>query len=103
MSEFDFGLPFLSEEKGAPPCSETDPEAFFPQDIEGKITAIYYNEHGAKQVCSTCVYKIDCMIFAIKNGEVGIWGGTTDGQRRNIKRMAKYNKKSIEEIALEQK
>ena len=103
MSEFDFGLPFLSEEKGAPPCSETDPEAFFPQDREGSKTAIYYDERGAKKVCSTCVYKTDCLIFAIKNGEIGIWGGTSDGQRRNLKRQANYQKISIEEIALRHK
>ena len=103
MLEFSFGLPFLSEEKGAPPCSETDPEAFFPQEVEGSKTAIYYDERGAKRICSTCVYKTDCLIFAINNGEIGIWGGTSDGQRRELKRKARITKTSIEEIALRHK
>jgi hypothetical protein len=106
MSEIDlseFILPFLSEEKGMPVCSEIDPELFFPQDVEGNINASYYNERGAKEVCSSCVYKVDCLIFAFKNNEQGIWGGTTDGQRKQIRREMKITGQSIEEIALKHK
>jgi predicted RecB family nuclease len=105
MSEQDspFFLPFLSEEKGMPICSEIDPELFFPQEVEGNINASYYNERGAKQVCSTCVYKVECLIYAFKNNEIGIWGGTTDGQRKQFRREIKVTGKSIEEIALKQK
>ena len=98
-----FVLPFLSEEKGMPICSEIDPELFFPRDVEGNKLASYYNERGAKEVCSTCVYKVDCLIYAFKNGEIGIWGGTTDGQRKHMRRDMKISGRSIEEIALEQK
>ena len=98
-----FVLPFLSEEKGMPICSEIDPELFFPQDVEGNKLASYYNEKGAKEICSTCVYRVDCLIYAFKNGEIGIWGGTTDGQRKHMKRDMKISGLTIEEIALQQK
>jgi hypothetical protein len=106
MSDIDLSqhvLPFLSLEKGMPICSEIDPELFFPQDVEGNINASYYNERGAQEVCSTCVYKVDCLIFAFKNNEQGIWGGTTDGQRKEIRRRIKITGESIEEIASKQK
>jgi hypothetical protein len=106
MSETDlsqFVLPFISEEKGMPVCSEIDPELFFPQEIEGNINASYYNERGAKEICSTCVYRVDCLIYAFKNNEQGIWGGTTDGQRKIIRRDMKISGLTIEEIAPQQK
>lgn len=73
--------------KGEPPCASTDPEAFYPQDMDGLKTAIYYNETGAKLVCKTCPYMVQCLEYAIKNNEIGIWGGTTEGQRKRLKRQ----------------
>ena len=88
-------------EKGEPICSQVDPEAFFPQEKAGNSLSSYYDERGAKQLCSTCPYKVQCLLYALKNDEVGIWGGTTDGQRKSIKRDSKIRGISFEEIALE--
>lgn len=85
--------------EGDPPCASTDPEAFFPQDREGGRLASYYNEFGAKAVCKTCPYTIECLTYAIKHDEIGIWGGTTDGERKNIRRSLKSGV-SITEIAV---
>jgi len=88
-------------EKGEPICSQVDPEAFFPQEKSGNKMASYYDEQGAKGLCSTCPYKIDCLIYALKHDELGIWGGTTDGQRKAIRKDAKVRGVSFEEIAIE--
>lgn len=78
-------------DEGAPPCSETDPEAFFPQEHEydGKlVSSSYYDEASAKAVCMSCPYKMRCLDYALdQNGTViGIWGGTTEGERRLMRR-----------------
>ena len=78
------------EEFGAPPCSETDPEAFYPADLNdiagGAGNSKYYNESGAKAVCKACPYVMRCLMYAIENNELGIWGGTTESDRKAIKR-----------------
>ena len=87
--------------QGEPICSQVDPEAFFPQEKNGNRLSSYYDERGAKGLCSTCPYKIACLVYALKYDESGIWGGTTDGQRRLIKKDAKTRGVSFEEIAVE--
>lgn len=108
MSDFDIiGLPFLSEEIGTPLCAETDPEMFFPQEKDDPLvkhmTSVYYNEKGAKKVCDSCPYKRDCLVFALKNREIGIWGGTTEGHRKVLLRQAKGNPDLAAEIELSKK
>lgn len=79
---------FITDE--TPPCAESDPDAFFPMDVDihGEIVPIakYSNEAGAKKVCSTCPYIVECLLFAVKNNEIGIWGGTTENERKEIRR-----------------
>lgn len=85
--------------EGDPPCSTTDPEAFFPQDKEGYRVAQYYNKSGAKSICKECPYVIECLTYAIKHDEMGIWGGTTEGERKRIRRSLGSGV-SVEEIAV---
>jgi WhiB family redox-sensing transcriptional regulator len=49
-------------------CKDTDPELFFP-------------------VCGECTVKTECLEFAIEtNQDCGIWGGTSEDERRDIRR-----------------
>jgi WhiB family redox-sensing transcriptional regulator len=78
-------------DEGEPPCSEADPDSFFPQEQEFNgvlISSNYRDEKGAKAVCEGCPYKARCLQFAIsQRGEVeGIWGGTTENERRLMRR-----------------
>lgn len=41
----------------------------------------------SKKVCRDCTVKSECLDYALANNEQGIWGGTTDKDRRNIKRQ----------------
>lgn len=36
-------------------------------------------------ICGQCSVKIECLEFAIRHNEPGIWGGTSSRQRRAIK------------------
>lgn len=78
-----------------PNCATVDPELFFPQETEyinGSIRYVYKNLAAAKKVCEPCPLKMQCLEFALKNGEFGIWGGTTEEQRRNLRRRFKLGK-----------
>lgn len=57
-------------------CAQVDPELFFP-DQGG--TARY-----AKAVCQACEIKTRCLHEALAGREEGIWGGTTESERRQM-------------------
>jgi WhiB family redox-sensing transcriptional regulator len=84
---------FLLDAEITPPCAEADPDAFFPlEEPESTSPArhrpshVYANEKAAKAVCEQCPLRVECLVFAIKTGQMGIWGGTTENERRNLHR-----------------
>ncbi|MDR1448000.1 MAG: WhiB family transcriptional regulator [Candidatus Ancillula sp.] len=63
-------------------CAKVDPELFFPD--KGGST------RDAKRVCGECTVKGQCLAFAIENDQrFGIWGGTSERERRSIRRKLK--------------
>lgn len=62
-------------------CSQTDPEAFFPE--KGGST------RDAKRICTSCDVRGECLEYALNNDErFGIWGGLSERERRKLKRQA---------------
>jgi WhiB family redox-sensing transcriptional regulator len=60
-------------------CSQTDPEAFFPE--KGGST------REAKRICGRCDVKAECLEYALGHDErFGIWGGLSERERRKLKR-----------------
>ena len=65
-------------------CRDTDPELFFPIGTTGQALLQIAK---AKEVCSGCAVKSQCLDFALEtNQDSGIWGGTSEEERRNIRR-----------------
>ncbi len=65
-------------------CAHTDPELFFPIGTTGQALLQIAK---AKEVCSGCTVKSQCLDFALEtNQDSGIWGGTSEEERRNIRR-----------------
>ncbi len=65
-------------------CRFADVEMFFPigdsDEAEEAVTA-------AKAMCRTCPVRIACLEFALETRQVdGIWGGTTEDERRRLRR-----------------
>ena len=61
--------------KGLSNCLGVDPDLFFPE--RGAST------REAKEVCRGCEVRIDCLEYALQNGEkFGIWGGMSERERR---------------------
>jgi hypothetical protein len=97
------------EEFGAPPCAESFPDAFFTEEksesnilrgdkVVVQTWARYDHEKEAKAICAECPYKIRCLEYALKNHEQGIWGGTTERDRRRILTAIKTNQVSRRKV-----
>lgn len=62
-------------------CLGVDPELFFPE--RGAST------REAKAVCKGCVVREACLAYALRRGERhGVWGGTSERERRRLRRAA---------------
>jgi WhiB family transcriptional regulator, redox-sensing transcriptional regulator len=62
-------------------CAQTDPESFFPE--KGGST------REAKRTCMACEVRVQCLDYALTNGErFGIWGGLSERERRRVKKRA---------------
>ncbi len=59
-------------------CRESDPAMFFPS--RGEVT------DEARELCRECPARGPCLDFALEQGLVGVWGGTSDRERRAIRR-----------------
>ena len=70
--------------QGTPPCAQMDPEMYFPE--KGGAGATQYEFKMAKKICGTCMYKVECLNWAVNNDERGIWGGTTERERRGLRK-----------------
>jgi WhiB family redox-sensing transcriptional regulator len=62
-------------------CVNEDPNLFFP---DGK-TSYTVQVKQAKTICATCPIKMQCLAEALAETEFGIWGGTTEQERKYIR------------------
>ena len=68
-------------------CRDTDPDLFFPVGTTGMALEQIAQ---AKKVCTSCPCREACLDFAIlTNQDSGIWGGTSEEERRAIRRAAR--------------
>ena len=56
-------------------CQKMGTEHFFAKEDGGYKTVM------AKAICSASPVKVECLDYAMRNIEVGIWGGTTSAER----------------------
>jgi WhiB family redox-sensing transcriptional regulator len=74
-------------------CRDTDPELFFPIGTTG--AALVQIEH-ARAVCRQCPVQSDCLDFALStNQDSGIWGGTSEEERRVLRREYIARQKAV--------
>lgn len=66
-------------------CRSTDQELFFPVGTTGDAVE---QIQAAKAVCESCPVRVACLRFALEsNQEAGIWGGTSEEERRTLRRV----------------
>ena len=69
-------------------CLGVDPDLFFPE--RGAST------REAKEVCRGCVVRVECLEYALQNGEkFGIWGGMSERERRRIRRQRALERQAV--------
>jgi WhiB family redox-sensing transcriptional regulator len=63
-------------------CAQSDPEAFFPD--KGMPA------RAAQAVCQRCEVRAECLAWALEHDQrYGVWGGTTELERRRMRRAAR--------------
>lgn len=73
-----------AEWRGHAACRTADPELFFPVSQAGPSVG---QIEQAKQLCRACPVREPCLGWALGHGHVsGIWGGTTEDERRALRR-----------------
>jgi WhiB family transcriptional regulator, redox-sensing transcriptional regulator len=66
-------------------CRDTDPDLFFPVGTTGPAIEQIEN---AKAVCRVCDVQKSCLDYALStNQDSGIWGGTSEEERRTLRRQ----------------
>lgn len=65
-------------------CREADPDIFFPT---GHDEPLPRQIARAKSICNECPVVRECLMWALADPLMdGIWGGTTQSERRAIRR-----------------
>ncbi|MHB1762639.1 MAG: WhiB family transcriptional regulator [Acidimicrobiales bacterium] len=63
-------------------CKGLDPDMFFPtRGADGATIA------AAKAVCAECPVRSECLAWALRHEKFGIWGGTSEKERRALRRQ----------------
>lgn len=67
-------------------CLREDPGLFFPFAATGSSLRQIEN---ARVICGGCPVRVTCLSYAVETGQHGIWGGTTDYERRAMREAAR--------------
>jgi len=60
-------------------CAQVDPDLFYPETGAPN--------RDAKRVCAGCEVRVECLAYALAHRERhGVWGGTTERERRRLRR-----------------
>ncbi len=71
-------MPWVEEWPSQGACRGEDPDALFVQGAA---------QQQAKQVCMSCPVRSECLAHALDTRtEFGVWGGTTERERRQLLR-----------------
>ncbi|MFI1507645.1 WhiB family transcriptional regulator [Streptomyces sp. NPDC020597] len=73
-------------------CRREDPDLFFPIGTSGPALM---QEEQAKSVCRRCPVQEACLEWAMETDQtLGVWGGTSETERRALKRRIKARRSS---------
>ncbi|MFJ9738253.1 WhiB family transcriptional regulator [Streptomyces sp. NPDC101166] len=73
-------------------CRREDPDLFFPIGTTGP--ALLQTEQ-AKAVCRRCPVQEPCLEWAMETDQtLGVWGGTSENERRALKRRIRARQRS---------
>jgi WhiB family redox-sensing transcriptional regulator len=53
----------------------------------------------AKSICSQCPVWGECLEFAVRHDEIGVWGGTTRRERRRLESARRLEQRRFRPVA----
>ena len=71
-------------------CRGMNPNLFYPtKSGDTKEHKLNFNNavKFAKTICQKCVVRDVCLDYAVQHNEIGIWGGHTELERRQLRRI----------------
>lgn len=71
-------------------CASIGTEVFFPENIAQWMDVQDY----VKRLCAECPVAVECLDYALRVRVQGVWAGTTETERRRIRK--ERNIKAIE-------
>ena len=71
-------------------CWGVPTEFFFPEG-----SSITEENRIAKKICNKCVWKEECLTYALHYKVTGIWGGTSLNERDNLRKKLNIIAKPI--------
>lgn len=72
-------------------CADRPPGLFFPSDGVGVEVA--------KRICAGCEVRAICLDYALRNRiDHGVWGGTSERERRRILRRRRLDRESLADL-----
>lgn len=78
-------------------CRDVDVNLFFPAGVTGPAAR---QIREAKAICAHCPVRDTCLSFAIEtNQEYGVWGGTTEDERRVLRRAWRARRAGLKRVS----
>jgi WhiB family transcriptional regulator, redox-sensing transcriptional regulator len=71
----------IDEWKKRAACKKAPTEIFVLPD---EVDEPFYPPREAVAYCNVCPVKTECLQYALERNEVGVWGGTSSYQRRQM-------------------
>ena len=72
-----------SKQDRQPACAGTDLDTWFPGENQARHSS---EITAAKRVCKGCELMTGCLDWALRHEQHGIWAGTTETERRKMRR-----------------
>lgn len=77
------GADIPGKQGAQPACAGTDTAAWFPASSAASNSAA---TTAAKRICGGCELRAACLQWALRHEKHGVWAGTTDSERRRMRR-----------------
>jgi WhiB family redox-sensing transcriptional regulator len=69
----------------SPACASIGGDFWFPEKSDGTSNSV--EMLMAKSICKSCPHRIECAEWGVNKERFGIWGGTTESERRAIRQQ----------------
>lgn len=71
-------------------CAGTDVNDWFSEGNK-----VYENREILERICAVCEAKAECLQYSLENNVMGFWAGTSDKQRRIIRKQLNIIPKTL--------